>query len=301
MKKIAKICLIMIFAFTCMFSVKADEMNNNASRADDIASDYAFYERVYRLIGAMSYYHDHAAVFDTSDSKTGEENFGNIWKDAMAKFGVDSDASNRLKSAYNSYKSGTATSSVLVRDYFLDIAGSSGLRDEAKLATYQAQLINFDNLPAMFKYSKNWLSAQVKTYENLCANANPSCSSTDIKTKYENLMDDTTLAYSSICDKLKDSPGIKYYLNTALKLISYAALVLAVVLGSLDFIKAITSHDDAALTKAFQTFVKRLVAVALIFMTYVIVQAVIGLMTSVPGATTDTIELCDEFKMGLIK
>ncbi len=309
-KKLTKIFLVLIIAFAFIANVKADD---NADKASDVYTDYPVYEKVYKAIGAISYYHDHAAVFDEQDlgtntdgtRRTVDDKLKEVWDTAIGSgmFNIASDSS-ALMNAYALYKQAVkeGTSNAPFVDAIIAIAGTP-TKDAAKYSNFQKQLREFSTLASMFKYAKDTLSGQIRTIKNLCnSSATPSddCGLGAIQ-RYEELMDKTLNTYSSFCDKLEDSPGIAHYLKSALQLVSYAALALAVILGALDFIKAITSQDDAALTKAFQAFVKRIVAVALIFMTYVIVETVLGLITYVPGTQASQLEVCEQIRLGALK
>ena len=326
MKKIIKTFLVFILVCTFIVPVKADETNSvsKGELAQNAYNDYTFYENVYKLIGAISYYHDHAAVFDAQNSNSEGNAVTSKQKEALVTamnvFKITGVTKNALMEVYQKYET-AASSNNSVTDFvngLFELAGQatfnfsneSGRRDAQ---TFHDQFAKFGNLGSMFKYAKNRLSAQLKTIENLCSdnsitNAGNACvrvSSTstklDITKKYENLIEDTIKSYSSFCDKLSDSPGISYYLSSAIKIISYVSLALAVILGALDFVKAITSQDDAALKKAFQLFSKRLVAVVLIFLSYVIVKTVLGLVTKIPLVNTEQLEICNELKLNGIK
>lgn len=305
--KLRKILLVLIVMVLGVSVVKA----NNSDERTKITTTYPYYENVYRMIGAISYYHDRSASFDGTETKSAED----VWTDAMTKFGT-LDKSNVLKTAYNDLRNSTPGSNNS-QEFVRAIMAASGLDnictttneatteawcEQAKRSrdAYRDQLASFESLASMFKYAKNTLSGMVNNYKKLAAQDKMEVDSSFIS-RYENTITATIETYTNFCDKLKDSPGIAYYLNMALRLVSYAALALAVILGALDFTKAITSQDDAALTKAFQSFVKRLVAVALIFMTYVIVQLVMGLVDSIPNYEASNSEICEELKIGGLK
>lgn len=60
--------------------------------------------------------------------------------------------------------------------------------------------------------------------------------------------------------------SLYYVLQDAFTLIKFAAPILVIVLSSMDYIKAITSHDAEGLKKANTKFIKRLVIGVLIFL-----------------------------------
>ena len=298
LKKISLVLIVMILGISIVRADSSDEITK-------IKTTYPHYEMAYKMIGAISFYHEKSANFDGSKAKSSEE----IWTEAMTKFGTR-DKSNELKTAYNNLRNSTSGSNnsqefvrIIMKESGLDnICTTETWCEQAKRSrdTYRDQLASLGNLVSMLKYAKNTLSGMINNYKKLAAQDNIEVDNNFIS-GYENTITTTIDTYNNFCDKLKDSSGIAYYLNMALRLVSYAALALAVILGALDFTKAITSQDDAALTKAFQSFVKRLVAVALIFMTYVIVQLVMGLVDSIPNYEASNSEICEELKIGGLK
>ena len=115
--------------------------------------------------------------------------------------------------------------------------------------------------------------------------------------KYEHKHADTNelinSGFSDICSFLSSKSGVQYYVKMILRILKYISLALALILSTLEFIKAITSHDDAALTKAFQSLMKRLAAVVVIFVVTVIVQLFLGLITAIPGVEANQLQTCN--------
>ena len=293
MKKILKVALIFLCALIFALPVKADE--TPAEAATKIGNNYDFYEYVYKAVGAINYYHDHASFFDNSgvSQKDLDDKKESAWNEAKAAFKIPNDSTNSLQEAYENLtqnKSFTSFTSSIFKIAATKTTAPSP--DDTKYKVYQSQLSNCKSLPEMLQKAANHLKNQSVSYKNLTE-------SDTLTKRYKDLIDITLTPYSNWCDKLKDSPGIAYYLSSVLKIVSYVSLALAVILGALDFVKAITSHDDAALTKAFQSFVKRIVAVALIFMVNVIVSTVLGTVEHLPGVDTDSLEVCDIIKKGL--
>ena len=60
-------------------------------------------------------------------------------------------------------------------------------------------------------------------------------------------------------------------------IIQVAVPILLVVLGSIDLVKGITAQKEDELKKGQQTFIKRLIAAALVFFVFIIVKLVISL------------------------
>ena len=70
-------------------------------------------------------------------------------------------------------------------------------------------------------------------------------------------------------------PIIIKYLQSALKLLRWVALVLMIILGVLDFVKAAMADDQDALKKAWQHFIKRLIAVIILFLLPILIDFVL--------------------------
>ena len=75
------------------------------------------------------------------------------------------------------------------------------------------------------------------------------------------------------CDTLPI--GIINYLVDALKLIRWICLVLVVIFGVLDFVKATAADDQDALKKAWQSFIKRLIVLIVLFLIPLLVEFVL--------------------------
>ena len=86
------------------------------------------------------------------------------------------------------------------------------------------------------------------------------------------------VTYASMCEYLRNHQGIKDFVKMIIDIVCYAALAAGIILGIMDFVKAIASHEDAALTKAFQSFMKRVIAIALIFLSNVFVTLILGVV-----------------------
>lgn len=65
---------------------------------------------------------------------------------------------------------------------------------------------------------------------------------------------------------------IKSKINWVLNLIKYAGAALVIILGAADFLKAVLSDEDNASKKAFEKFVKRLIAAVLLFLLPLLIQ-----------------------------
>ena len=63
-------------------------------------------------------------------------------------------------------------------------------------------------------------------------------------------------------------------------IIKYAVPILLVIIGSIDYLKAVTSGDQDMLSKALKSFTKRLIAGALVFLIIILFQTVIRLVSN---------------------
>ena len=91
--------------------------------------------------------------------------------------------------------------------------------------------------------------------------------------KIKNIFVFCLLTFFSFTNKIMAAPSCSGILGSDLTtfivdlfdIVKWIALALAIVLGMLDFFKAITGGKDDALSKAAKQFAKRLVAVAVLF------------------------------------
>lgn len=77
------------------------------------------------------------------------------------------------------------------------------------------------------------------------------------------------------CDTIPES--IRTYILQALKLIRWVGLAAMVILGVLDFTKAVASDDQDALKKAWGNFTKRLIAVIILFLIPMLIELILYL------------------------
>ncbi len=80
----------------------------------------------------------------------------------------------------------------------------------------------------------------------------------------------------TIGDKCPLGSGLIAFVYNILKWMKYIAPVLVIILGILDFIKALAASDDDAMKKAQKKFIIRLVAAALLFLLPLIIDYVLG-------------------------
>ena len=79
---------------------------------------------------------------------------------------------------------------------------------------------------------------------------------------------------------------IQKWIRISLNFVKYVALVLVVVLGTIDFIKAAGSGEPDAMKKAGQSFMKRVVAVIILFLLPMLVDLILHLI-NLYGSTDD--------------
>ena len=73
-------------------------------------------------------------------------------------------------------------------------------------------------------------------------------------------------------------PEIREWIISTLNLVKYICLALVIVLGVLDFIKAAASGEADALKKSGQSFLKRVIAVVILFLLPVLVELILNLI-----------------------
>ncbi len=84
----------------------------------------------------------------------------------------------------------------------------------------------------------------------------------------------------------------KEKINWFLDLIKYGGAALAIILGATDFLKAVLSDEDNANKKAFERFVKRIIAAILLFLLPLIIQLLFTTLNNpiieIPGFNVDS-------------
>ena len=86
------------------------------------------------------------------------------------------------------------------------------------------------------------------------------------------------------CEIVPDE--VQKWIRISLNFVKYVALVLVVVLGTIDFIKAAGSGEPDAMKKAGQSFMKRVVAVIILFLLPMLVDLILHLI-NLYGSTDD--------------
>ena len=76
------------------------------------------------------------------------------------------------------------------------------------------------------------------------------------------------------------SDGLRDVINQILTYMSIAIVVLLIVLGTIDFTKAVAASDQDAIKKAQGTFVKRIIIAVIFFFLPILVNLVLGFINS---------------------
>lgn len=84
-------------------------------------------------------------------------------------------------------------------------------------------------------------------------------------------------------------PVIRKWINNILNFVRYVALALVIALGALDFMKAAGSGEGDAMKKAGQSFMKRMIAVVILFLLPVIVDFILN-MINIYGVDTNNVD-----------
>lgn len=82
---------------------------------------------------------------------------------------------------------------------------------------------------------------------------------------------------------------VRKWINNILNFVRYVALALVIALGALDFMKAAGSGEPDAMKKAGQTFMKRMIAVVVLFLLPVIVDFILN-MVNIYGVDPNNID-----------
>lgn len=277
--KLKKLILVFLVMIIGMGTVSADCNKTEAATA------YDYMAKVYKALAGFSYYH---TMYNTTD---GSNNLADLEKDSgFLSLNLDDIGLNALNliNYYNQYfRQNGIYGNGSLGDFLLNEYVLGGeYTDECEIEKWYnttvsaAQNINtIDNLWGLVSAKLKSLAQAAEKTEDFKA-----------------LEKEVAISYEGLCAYLDSHKGIAEFIETALDIVAYAALGLGVLLGILDFIKAIASQDDAALKKAFQSFIKRIAAIILIFLANFIVTMVLNFV-AIPGVNRSNI-ICDQFNLG---
>lgn len=281
--KIKKIILIIFLMVIGIKGVSAYE----STQPECTASQYENLKSAYRDLAVLSYYHTLADKSMTDAEKAAILNNDSPVKSIMDANGKD--ANYYINDLYNIYKTAGVYNT-----------GNSGLAYQLLNQKYGLTCKEVDTIYNKTASNVNntidYLWGEVAFVTEKVAGLKDS-SNNDHKEDFKTLEASTSISFEGLCDYLASHKGISKFIETALNIVTYAALALGVILGVLDFIQAIASHDDAALNKAAQKFFKRVVAIVLIFLSSFIVSMIVNIV-SINGVDRSNI-ICDEFDLGV--
>ena len=281
-----KLFLILFMIFIGLTFVSAAD---DGERLIDISNNlFPNYQKLYKIIAAEEYYDANAVSFRGQRS---DRELVSIWDEAIRKFElVDIIDSGTLAALYD-----THTSAESFARMSMEKAGLETISEEN--SNFLTEMAEKTTLLELLQLCRNKLRNLSVEYKNIAERSGDLSNSELLVNEFEETVDIIDSHFTDLCDFIEKNQGVKYYIERILKILGYVALALAVILGALDFIKAISSNDDAALKKAFQSFVRRLIAVALVFLTYVIVQIIISLVPTIPNYGANN-ALCESFRTG---
>ena len=242
-----KILLTLLVSFIGIFNVKASGIIQNT-----IQQKYTNLKGLYYDMAILNCYDLKVINNTVADNKKSDLALEciNKFKGNGAK--IDNEAD--LKKYYNARSSLGNTLAGLHNVDIIDGLNGNNTFD-SKLKSAQAEL-----------------EAAAKLADALCR------SNCTYESQYKEIVTSTSTYFNSICEYLKAHEGIRSYIKMIINIVCYGALAAGIILGIMDFVMAIASHEDAALTKAFQSFMKRVVAIALIFLSNVFVTLILNVV-----------------------
>lgn len=101
---------------------------------------------------------------------------------------------------------------------------------------------------------------------------------------FNKILADETKVNATNCKGLLGSDIVKF-ITDLFNMVKWIALALGLVLGMLDFFKAITGGKDGALKEAGQRFVKRLIGIVFLFILPIILDYVLDISGVSNGGT----------------
>lgn len=267
-------------------------------------NDYETLKKDYKDLSALSYYN---VIYNTHKSTEENKQIFNADKSMQKLYKCESSTCGSLDNITNMYHTlfykddGSGSIRNIANQMFgenanrystecLKIMGDGDKTFTALLGKRLTDNPNFDNIDYL------WGQVDSAIYRVLNdINTGSDNSIDDIYKGYESYKEEIAVSYEDFCDYLNSHKSISEFIEMALNVVTYAALALGIFLGVLDFIKAIASQEDAALTKAFQSFMKRVAAIALIFLSGVIVTIIINIVP-INGVNRDA-AICEQFNL----
>jgi len=81
-----------------------------------------------------------------------------------------------------------------------------------------------------------------------------------------------------MCNGTEIPYGVPYILHSVVTIIKIGIPIILIILGMIDFLRAVIASDEKQMKESAHTFIRRLIAAILIFFVFVIVQFVFSLV-----------------------
>lgn len=255
-----KILLAILACFIGIVGVKAD--NNELEKLQD---DYNKTKGVYCDIAILNCYDINLLNKTYTSSERAAEQCLNQFSRGKCN-GHISLNKERISRYYNLGQTGGSLGHSLFRDWGFENNNN---------------YVSLMNILNQTNYGINWnskLKAAQATMETAAKALDTHTNGKNYTSDAKDMVSAMNVTYASMCEYLRNHQGIKDFVKMIIDIVCYAALAAGIILGIMDFVKAIASHEDAALTKAFQSFMKRVIAIALIFLSNVFVTLILGVV-----------------------
>ena len=130
---------------------------------------------------------------------------------------------------------------------------------------YNAYFDNTEYSNKLTSYQKDY-----ESYKNLIENGKKTTTENTDDSKYNEGQE------VSGCEVVPEV--VRKWIKISLNFVKYAALILVIVLGTIDFIKAAAAGEPDSMKKAGQSFIKRVVAVVILFLLPMLVELILNLI-----------------------
>ncbi len=283
-----------IFLFLLMFFVGI----MNCKAAVDLTikenKDIVFKEmlKYYRVIGMETYYYNYYYA-----GFPGAESSNDVWEAAFKAYNPPGMCQSVARDLYREYESGRQSENYTVFVNSVMGCAHMDVADPAIQEVIRGYMVCGGGIEECVAKRKS-LPSMLRYLEDILHHYKTDSTADDLR----DVIASAKVTYEDgFCSYLNKHAGTRYYITTILQTISYIVIGLAILLGGIDFVEAILSDKDDALTKAFQKFVKRLVAAVLVFFAYLIVRIFMGLVSELPGVDAESAQICTDFEIGEIK
>lgn len=278
-------------AYTCTTydSIKATINSNEstalaaASGVDTVGDKYLVLNRATSKYSATKY-----------SNETDATKLLNISKEINTAIGSSTFV--KASTTYTDYLNGLISGGTLCTDASAQVAerlasyGTQAATKSQKVAALQETINNIS--ARLTELGETDKAAEAKGYADAAGAFSAEITTVSKKATASSLLGDANFNMGSLTNAVDGcgmiSTDMQEFLQTILDYIRIVGIILAVVLGIIDYIKAIFGSDEKSMAKANKSFATRLIAVALLFLIPAILEFILGLFNVLGSGVSGT-------------